>query len=95
MRVASNDLVIIEQSAEIAVEFSKIDNDPLVPGCYHRNKLFEEKKVLVYKAKKVTKVVPTNGQLPIGRFCHQSVMIGTEEGQTPYLVSYAGLNSQR
>ena len=22
-------------------------------------------------------------------------MIGTEEGQTPYLVSYAGLNSQR
>ena len=51
--------------------------------------------MLVQKVKKVTKVEPANGLFPVGRYCHQSVLIGTEEGQKPYLLSFAGLNTQR
>ena len=40
MRVASNDLIVVEQTAEVASKFTRVESDPLVPGCYNRNELF-------------------------------------------------------
>ena len=34
-----------------------------------------------------------NDKYPAARYCHQSILIGTEEGKKPYIIIYAGLNS--
>lgn len=50
---------------------------------------------ILNKITKVRKIKPANGFQPHARFSHKSVIIGTDEGQKPYLVTYGGLDANR
>lgn len=50
---------------------------------------------ILHKITKVRKIEPVNGLKPGPRMNHQSVLIGTEENQKPYLVTYSGLDENK
>ena len=98
--MASNDLVIIEQEADVETRYVQIagtSNDPIVPRCApsQQNKTYAQIEVLVQRVKTMHRVDPVNGKEPTGRYCHQSCLIGCEPGQKPYLAVYAGLDNNR
>jgi hypothetical protein len=60
---------------------------------YHRQKINLESTDIVYRITKVTKIEAANGKEPEARFCHRSVLIGTDPGQKEYLVTFGGANN--